>query len=240
MADFHYVRPDEMFSLFASVSGSADASYNANWLCDGRPGRPVRASSGASWWISNSAKTVSLVALCNHNVPAGGSITVGGDLSAALTGPAMPADGIPVNPWAQTTPTSVSALTVAISGNVTVGEFVAGTLRTLERQLFRGATFTPHYDTLQHEAEFNSLVPYDKALAWRTLEGETIVSDSGLADIRAWYDSTRGGVRPTLIIPISTVQDAWLVKFTGFSASPQKANINEVSLAFEEWPRSRW
>ena len=41
---FRYIRPDRIFALGDSdaVTGSVDATYNANWLVDGRTSYPVR------------------------------------------------------------------------------------------------------------------------------------------------------------------------------------------------------
>lgn len=244
MADFHFIRPDEMFTLNATVTGGADTNYLDDWLCDGRPGRPVRATDGSpTWMITNTAKTVSLLAVCNHNIDAAETITITGDISTTLTGPALPANGIPLNPWVAVSETSTDELTLAIVGNsvdVIIGEFVAGKKRTLERSLRIRPTFTQSYGVLAHGAEFDSLLPYDKAVVARTLSGTVIVTDSGLADIQAWVDSTRGGARATLIVPDADVQDAWLVTITEFSYQPDAANVNLVSLAFQEYPRSRW
>lgn len=244
MADFYYVRSDEQFTLYGAVSGGADTNYLDDWLVDGRPGRPARAASGSqTWTITNTAKNVSIVAICNHNVDAARTITIGGDISASTAGPALQAHAIPLNPWVSVALTSVSSMTVGVSSNsvpLVIGEVIAGTRRTLERQLLTRPSFTPSYRVLEHASEFDSLMPYDKGLTSRTLQGRVIVTDSGLADIVAWFDSTRGGARPTLIVPDSTVQDAWVVKFTGFSFEPDKANVNHVELAFEEFPRSRW
>ena len=64
---FYYCRPDEWFTLNATVTGGAEDSYLEAWLCDGRPGFPIRATSGSpSWAISNTAKEVGILAVCTH------------------------------------------------------------------------------------------------------------------------------------------------------------------------------
>lgn len=244
MADFHYVRPDEMFTLDGTVTGGADTNYQDEWLVDGRPGRPVRGTSGTvSWTITNPSKTCSLAAVCNHNVDASRSITLSGGLSMTLTGPALQANSIPLNPWGTVSESSISTQTIAISSNsvpVVIGEFVVGKKRSLERTLRVKPTFSQRYLVTSHEAEFDSLMPYDKAIVARELTGEVIVTDAGLADIQAWVDSTRGGSKLTLIVPDADVQDAWLVTITEFSYQPDANNVNFVSLGFREFPRSRW
>lgn len=243
MQDFHYVRPDEMWSLDGAVSGGADTSYLDDWLVDGRPGRPVRATSGSpSWTVTNPSKDVGLIAVCNHNVDAGRTINITGGLTTSLTGPTLPASGIPLNPWVSVSETSVSTLTLAISSNsvpVFIGEFVAGKKRTLERSLIKEARFEQVYQTVRHGAEFDSLMPHDKGLVSRRLNGMLLLTSSGFDDVQAWVDSTRGGSRQTLIVPDTAKQDAWLVEIVEFSYVRQAA-LYRVSIAFQEYPRSRW
>lgn len=243
--DFYYLRPDEMYAVGGTVTGGADTNYLDEWLVDGRPGRPVRAATGSeTWTIVGTAAAVGIAALGNHNVDAGRMITLGGDISATMTGPTLPPNGIPLNPWVTFTEVAgVDEVTVDIASNtvpIVVGEFVCGKRRTLERNLAVRPAFKASYQTVRHEAEFNSLMPYDKGIVSRTLSGTVVLSDTGLADVQAWWDATRGNTKPSLIIPNSNVQDAWLVEFTEFSYEPASKNVNHVSLTFTEYPRSRW
>lgn len=244
-SDFYYVRSDQMPTIGGSVSGGADTGYLDEWLVDGRPGRPARAATGSqTWTITISSSTVGIAAICNHNIDAARTITLGGGISASTSGPTLPANGIPLNPWVTFGPTgSVTSITVAVSSNTNpliIGEFVCGTRSTLERSLRPGASITTEYDVVRHDAEFNSLMPYDKGIVRRTLRGGNIYTDSGLAAILDWYDSTRGGTKPTLIVPYSTVQDAWLVEMKPPQYQHLSNNRNEVSFEFVEYPRSRW
>lgn len=244
VGDFYYVRPDEWFGLNGTVSGGAETSYQDEWLVDGRPGRPAKATSGTiTWTVAGSAQSVSLVALCNHNTDASRTITVGGDISTTMTGPAAQPNGVNLNPWATVNATSCTSVTVGVSSNSaawTVGEFVAGLKRTLERNIAPRPEFRVSHATVTHDAEFNSLLPYNKGIATRRLSGEVILSDTGLAAVRAWWESTKGNSRISLIVPDSSVQDAWLVNFSEFTWEPYSYNVNFVSLAFDEIPRSAW
>src|SRR5437764_11695498 len=92
-----YIRADEAPTLFGSVSGTAaDATYNLNWLVDGRPGRPMRcSSSSAAWSITCTASSeIGAVIFWNHNLAPGVVVTLGGALSGSYTVPALPGDGI--------------------------------------------------------------------------------------------------------------------------------------------------
>jgi hypothetical protein len=244
-ADFYYVRPDEAYAIGGAVSGGTETSYDEDWLVDGRPGRPARAATGSeTWTIVGTAAAVGIVAVCNHNIDAAKTITMGGDLSTTLTGPAVPSNGIRLNPWVSFTEVAgVDSVTIDIASNtnaIIIGELVMGKRRTLERSLSPRPSFGQKYQTVDIDSEFDSLMPYDKGVIARTLSGSVVLTDSGLADVQAWVDSTKGGSLPTLIVPLSTVQDAWLVKITEFSYQPSSKNRNEVSLAFQEYPRSRW
>lgn len=243
--DFYFMRPDEIPTIAAAVSGGADTGYLDDWLTDGRPGRPARAATGTqTWTVTIASSTVGFAAVCNHNVEAARTITLGGGIAATMTGPVLPPNGITLNPWVSFGPTAaVTSITVAVSSNpsaLIIGEFVVGTRRTLERNLRPAPDFSQVYHVVRHEAEFNSLMPYDKGIVGRKLRGSVTLSDTGLQAVLDWYDSTRGGTKPSLIVPNSNVQDAWLVEMTAPSYQPTRQNQNEVTLEFTEYPRSRW
>lgn len=238
-----YVRPDESF-MFGTVTGTVDAEYDADWLIDGRGSRPVRNTTNLSLTATApSARTVTLIAICNHNIA--GTITVGGQAIGPAT---LGADGIYSNPYATVALGSQTSLALSCNGSpAIIGELYAGTSRTLERfQLHTGAELE-EADPLTWEGDASSIPPYDPGVAdARVLRGETLVSDTGLNDIRAWYRSTRRGTRPSLIVPIDTVNDAWLVTFTyrvelvRIHPSTPGQSIHRVQFEFVELPRVRW
>lgn len=243
--DFFYVRPDESL-MFMAVAGTVDADFENDWLVDGRPGRPIKRTGDPSLTITVSpAVSVSLLACCNHNVDAGNTIDVTGDATATITAGTLPKNGIPLNPFTTINAVSVSSLVVAVTGNsvaTVIGEFYAGTKRTLPRQLRPGRVYTPGAP-YTWEGDFGSQPPYDTGVAQRRLSGELVTDDAGLADIQSWYESTREGTRPTLIVPEHDKNDAWLVVFQFRSRvlwrnGSQTAHV--VELEFMELPRSRW
>jgi hypothetical protein len=249
VSNFYYVRPDESFYGGTASGGTIATDFNRNWLVDGRPGRPAKATTtGMAWTVLPAASVANcgLVAVCNHNLDAAIVIAVTGGLAGNITVPTHPADGIPLNPFTLFTPATVSTLTLTASGNsvaVVVGEIYAGRYRTLERQIRLESSHAP-IDPLEWEGEFGSVPPYDAGIAARTLRGTTYVTAAGLADIQAWYESTRRGTRPTLIVPDSLTNDAWLVTFS-YRYAPIKApdgstHLYRVELEFVEVPRTRW
>lgn len=247
---FYFVRPDESF-MFGTASGTVDATYDNDWIVDGKSNRPVRNASGLALTITALAsRSVGLLALINHNIA--GTTAITGGVTATIPAATLRADGIYTNPWVAITPVSASSLVMTVSGiPAIVGELIAGQRRSLEKDLFPNSIFDPGAPFPWEEG--SSLPPYDDGVAApRRLSGETIFTDTGLADLKNWYDSTRRGTRPTLIVPDLDLNDAWLVNFryairtaAQVSLATRVANTNmksmhRVSLEFVEIPSLRW
>jgi hypothetical protein len=235
-----YSRPDESF-MFGTGSGTVATGYNANWIVDGLPGRPVKNTTSLSIAITGPAsRTVGIVSVINHTVDAGLAITFSGGVSATCTPDNLPDGTVPLNPWAAVTPASASSCTVAVSGNsvdVVIGEVWVGQSRTIP-DLIREPSINGG-QTLPWEGEFSSVAPYDPGIEQRRLSADVVVDDATMADIADWYRSTRSGTRPSLIVPIETNNDAWLVTFQ-YTAKPANKNRHKVSFDFVELPRYRW
>lgn len=246
--EFRYMRYDELWSHSTGASVSAvatDTDYSASWAADGRPGRPYRSSTGTfSITIQATCGEVGAIVVANHNLDPLKLITA---FSTSFTAPSeTPPDGIPVNPVYFRTPANTTVLTIAStssanSANPVIGEIFAGKYRTLTRGMrLADAEFTESAFSVDPESEFASIQPYDKGLAQRTLSGSAVVSSSEWADLRDWFRSQRGFSRPSVIIPDSGVNDAWVVTFTNFRYRKLDASLYEVDLSFTEYPRSRW
>lgn len=245
---FWYVRPDESL-LLAPASGTVATNYDIAWLTSPTVDRPAKGTSGTvSWTLSPSPSVadVSLAALVNHNVSVDAAVS--GSVSATIAASSTSPDGIPLNPLVTFTPTTVSSLVVGVTSNpddVVIGLLYAGQKRVLERQLHTQPEFD-EADPFEWQGEFKGLQPFDSGVTSRTLSGDTLVSGTGMADIEAWYRSTKRGTLPTLIVPISEVNDAWLVTFSYRSQpimvypSEPSRSIYRVSLVFTELPRVRW
>ncbi len=243
---FYYVRPDENWAFEGAVSGGAATDYTDEWLCDGKSGRPVRATSGTqAWTITNPSGEVGVVAMCNHSVSVNAVLT--GGVSATLLPPALPPNGIRLNPWISMTPANITTLTVTITSNpldVIIGELIAGKLRTLTPGASIRTQQTLEDDFLSSnvdEGEFMSVTPYDRGLVRRKFQFTQYYTDTVLADIRAWREAQRAGTRPSLIIPNSSLNDAWLVRFNGLSYRKASGiGVYEVQMEFIEYPRQRY
>jgi hypothetical protein len=239
---FKYIRPDEMFTYGAAVSGPANADYQPSWLCDGRSGRPVLALNGSpTWTITATAKDVNFVAAINTNIDDGRSITIGDDISVVLTASTR-ADGISFHPWSPVTETSVSSLTVDISSNtvpVIFGEFVAGFARELGRPIRPGGHRKQEPRVIQPN-RWSSIPGYDVQQDRWHFTGDTVLKQSQMDELEEWWFSTHRGTRPSLIVPTPTIQDCLLVAFDGFEYTKQGPNEFNVTLNFTEQARTKW
>jgi hypothetical protein len=244
-----YVRGDESL-LFEPVSGTVDATYDEDWLTDGRPNFPVRTTGNLSLTVTPGATLtgVDVIAIHHHAVKQAATITLSGSVSSTIPTAAWPPDDIPKN-WFRklTTPVSVSSLGLAVTGNtdpVIIGGLFAGKSRTLEEFLMLGRTVDPG-QPFRWEGEYGTVPPYDSGNGpQRRMTGQAYLTDAGLDDVEAWYLSTRSGTIPTLIIPEDDVNDAWLVTFHYTAqdfANAERPNARySVNFEFAEIPRVRW
>jgi hypothetical protein len=244
VAEFYYVRPDEMVTLYAGVSATVATDYVDDWLCDGRPGRPIRAT-GTTFSATItplSAGEVGLVAVAHHNLTA--AVTFGGDITATVTPGTVPPNGIPLNPYAAITPVAgVDNITISTTGNtstVVIGEVIAGRMRTLTRPVYSQDETGMEDFTRTMALDLSSMPPYDGGLYRRTWSGKFIVATATRDLITAWYQAQRAGTRPSLIVPEPSVNDAWLGFLRPPSFSPAGGIYWSVSMSFEEIPRVRW
>jgi hypothetical protein len=244
MAYFYYIRPDEMATYRCPVTGPADDGYLADWLCDGRSGRPVLAPNGSPSWsvaLVGPNPLVNMVALINTNIDADLPITIGGNVNALLSTVARP-DGKKSQPWALVDLTLATELTVGIAGNsvpVIIGEFIGGLARELERPIGRGGVRTDEYRAIKSPV-WSSVPGYPSGQERRRFKGNTVLTQDGMDELEAWKQSTYESTRPSLIVPTPSINDCMLVDFEGFEYTKQGPWEFRVTLNFVEYPRVRW
>lgn len=243
-----YCRPDESF-LYGTVAGTVDATYEADWLLDGRPGYPVRKTSGglSLTCTSLAPRTLSVIAAINHNIS--GTIGITGDTTQTIPAATLGEDGIYFNSFKRFTPVATADdIVMAAAGTpAIVGLLYAGTARDLERDLSADDSGFDEAEPFAWEGEHGLVPPHDPGVSDpRRLTGSVVMSGTGLAEIRAWYLSTRKGARPSLFVPFESVNDAWLVRFK-YRVKPLKVNETTAALStylvtFDilEIPRLRW
>lgn len=249
---FYYVRPDEAPSLSSTVTttaGDTDSDYTDDWICDARPGRPARSTTGTvTWTAAFSSAEVGLIAVCNCNSDV--NATIAGGISTSVVAGALETNGIRLSGFAAPTPATITGLSVGFSAaaaDVVLGEFYFGKRRTLVAA--NGTCGWPRLEDLliedddfemPIEGDFVSVPPYDRGLFGRRLTGSHIYTSSQLADLKAWRKAQRAATKPSLIVPDSTVNDAWLVQFRALEFKPIDSDLWQVRLEFVEYPRSRW
>lgn len=243
---FYFCRPDEWWSLGATVatsSGTTDTDYTDDWIVDGRPGRPARATSGSvAWTLSASSGEVGLIAVCNSNISV--NTVISGGVSATVSAGALGANGIRRNGFATVTPANITTLVATITSNpsdVILGELVAAKYRTLARgPVTTEASIAFNDFRLDPGAEFSSVMPYDRGLVARKLTGSNVYNAADLAILQGWWEAQKSGSLPSLIVPDSAVNDAWIVTWTKFSYAQEAPVLWRVEFEFVEYPRSRW
>lgn len=229
--------------LFAAVSGTVDADYQAAWLTDGRPGFPVRRTGDLSLTVTPAAsKLVDVVAVCHHNIRQAASIALGGSLSSTIPTVAHPPDGIPHNWYRRLAePVSVATLELDVTGNtdpIVIGELVAGLSWAPEAGI-RSGRQVDGGEPFAWEGEFSVTPPYDPGVAApRRLSGELALTGDEWSEFLAIHAAQRNGTRPVLLIPDDTVNDAWLAVFR-FGDS-LVGGTHFVTLEAVEIPRVRW
>lgn len=244
---FYYLAPKDMQTLYAPVTSSdVEDTYTANWLTHGHKILPVRFGNTGfpSFSTANPPKDVNCVALINSNLAAGITATVSGDVDAELTMPAYHGDEYPLNPYVLLDPTvpTVETLAVEVDGNpriVVIGQFVAGLARVLD--LFeQGGAIEPVAFNKSADPQMGNIEVYDQGKAARKISGTARVTPTDALAILDWFWSTRDGLRFGLIIPDSTVNDIWAVKFTAMPQVTRNGGLVSVTLAFQEIPRKVW
>jgi hypothetical protein len=218
MASLYFVRPDENWAYAGAVAdtvGATDADYTNEWLCDGRAGRPARATSGTvTWTITNPSAEVGLICVANSNSNV--NATIGGSVSATVTAGALGGQAIRKN------------------------GVIAGKYRTLTRPVYTDDNTELTDFARAQEMDLSSIPPYDPGLVARTWSGSFIVTSAEKDDILAWYEAQRGGTRPSLVVPQTTVNDAWVCFLQKPSFSPAGGIYWTVQLSIVEVPRVRW
>lgn len=242
------------WSASATVSTSGvDTDYQASWLCDLRPNRPVRWTSGSmSATIANTFGAVDAIVVGNHKLDAGLTITVEGDVHLTFTVPALPPDGVPLNPFTLVgSPASADSINISVSGNsvdVVIGEIAIGALEFVGLPLLTSAEFEHRQNYLMPDVDVSSVLGYDKGTPSRIFRGTYLLTEAEKNSVVAWYQSQRGMTQPSVIIPDLDVNDAWFVWFKELKYRPVVSQVTAnasnrlwtADLVFEEIPRTRW
>ncbi len=245
MATFLLVRADEIATYYASVAdsvGATDTDYTNEWICDARPGRPARATNGTVTWSATfSSAEVGLIAVChcNSNVDA----TIGGGVTTTVTAGALQPDGIRLNGYKVVTANNQTNLTVGFSGAssaVILGEFIAGKYRTLTLPVYTSDKRSNVDFTRKQDRDLSSVPPYDPGLAGRVWECTFVLTTAEVAILEGAFLAQKNGTKPTLVVPNTDNNDAWLCFLSAPSSTPITGRHWQTSVTITEVPRVRW
>jgi hypothetical protein len=237
---FTYLRPTDIFGTAAT--GTVDATYNANWLIDGRPSYPARLTgSGAAWTITGTSQAIDFLAVGHHSLDAALSIAITGGITDTLTVPSYGANDIPHNAYKSIVSVpGVTTVTITITGNtgpaVIIGEVCFGTARTLPGTLSKHTGFRRNNFTPQRSLDRAWLPPYDKGMVAEEWTGTLLLTSAQRLTLLAWEESQRSGTRPSVVVLNS--QAMW-----GFIEVGQQIPIGQlwkIDMRFVELPRTRW
>lgn len=240
---FYYLRPDLTINAYQpagpTVTGAVETDYDPQWLCDGQPGRPVRAVGGsASYTISFPPQNVDFVGVYNHNISTGVNIVISGDLTATLisSGPFR-------NPFKLlTAPVVADSITIAVSGNpvpVVIGELVLGRSMKTQRPMQPGGRRSYMRRNETREGTYNSLAVYDYGVRAKTFDFQTTCTREGLDEFELWYELCKDQAMFTPIVTDLLYDDFSVVQFKQFNWVRRSEHWFEVAVQFDE-ARVRW
>lgn len=243
IASLSYVRPDENYArngIGVLSATSAQVGYEASRAGNGRPVHPWWATSGtASLTATYGATQVDIVALIHSNVDAGRTVTIGGTFAGTISG-SRQANGYPRNIALIGSGAGGSA-TVSVAGNsveLAIGELVVGRLRAMAYPLQKGArrkrSRIVQTDT---DSYFGDEIRIDVGAELWQASGHWMLTNAEFTDFEAWWESTRGGTLPTLIIPNDVDNQPRLCRMTADIEYSNDGGYKSVDVTFDEVAR---
>jgi len=265
MSETLYIRPDYNWALFGSVTDGSpsggDPDHELSWLVDGRPGFPLRMTSGSAvLTITNPLGDVNLVAICHHLLTAGLSVGVSGDVVGTIQIPAYPVNGVPFNAWDTVafgspgpgSPLGVDRLVITITGNtgdIVIGEVIAGEALALEPSLrIDTAAFGIRSFVNGVQNPLSGIPPYSDRAEARAIRGSQYYPQAMLDAILDWYRAQDAYPYPVPSLLILDSDDATDARLVTFSSEPRWTRVGPadsdveflVEVEFLEYPRTRW
>lgn len=238
----------KMFQVGSTVSGTVDgASYDPQNLCDNDPHNPIRTPGGSfSFTIARTPGLAGIngLVVTNHNLDAGLTVTFSG--LGTLETLAVPQNDVRRSAYALlATPVAgtITSTTVSGSGNsqaVVIGEVIIGIFEQLyaiapEPGLHRRGFGTPN------PGEFGGMAYERGADAIDTLTVTASVTAAELAILDACWEASRGGSRPTVVLPYDDASpEAWVVTWEDYQVSPVHRGYFKVAITWREISKFDW
>ena len=247
-----FMSPHLMMTLGASVSGTVDSDYDANWLCDGDPSFPIRTTTSASYTITGSSTAdIDGIVVANHNLDAGTNVVFSSGLTATVVADDVPPNDIRLNAFATITPATASGCTLTITGHsgpIVIGEVLIGQFQEM-RTLPPSSNLSMVPFEVPNAGEFGGL-SQDRGAESRVFGGTVYVDEATKGLLDDWYRACRNNSLPSVIVPIEATAlispgplvEAWVVKWITYSPRPYLVALGqwEVEVAWQELPRYRW
>lgn len=218
---FRYVRPDENWiRTITPTASSAQTGYPATNVKNDDSASPWWASSGTATLTVplGAAREVGIICLVHNNGDDARTITIGGDISTTISA-ARQANSYPENvAYIPGAPATATNLTIAISGNSlswAIGEVVIGKLRTLPSSLLLDPmpSFKKKRNVINDSDEdHDHIIRTDLGSELWACSGRFYHTESGADEFIAWWETTKGGVIPTLIVPDDMTGEPRLVR----------------------------
>lgn len=261
MASAVYGKPSDNVAGNATItaqSGTADSDYPLTNLVDDNPAKPgkLTTTTGRIMFDFGSAQNIDLVALIHTNLTAGLSVKIQANatdswgapsIDQAITIPAVPDDGYPLNPWLDLTgisPRSYRYWAIQIAGTnsaaAAIGEvWMQATKRSLTRNIQWGAVEMEEHPAVEHRTTYGVSTVYSLGPRMRTVAGMIRANQTALAELIALERDAHHRGSPFLFILDPAVNDALYVRWASrpFAHVNQFLQTRPVQVAFEELSR---
>lgn len=231
-----YALPQDDLLQDNSVSVTAEANeesaYGAVQLINEGPTRPAGITDYGGRWIIDAGSAISPVAAAAlyHNIDAGtgtmrleaNSVNSWGSpaWTQDFVAPPPTEDGWPVSPWMMLDGSpSYRYWALAVDGPnaitpIRVGRLMLlGALRDLGNDVRWGVVEEEEHHILEHATDLGIETIYELGGKRRRFSGEFALQDDTAAEFITFVRSAKSRLRPWLLIPDATVNDAWIVRF---------------------------
>lgn len=258
MSILYFHAADNKASGAAVTATPEDSTYPAANLVDENPGTPSKLSATSGSWVIDLAQAtrVDAVAFWKHNFdPAltvqiqmhASDVWTAPTLSTTITIPALPEDAYPFCPWVDLR--SVAGYAVsgfrylrinvpsANSVNCALGDVFLGSVAKTLSHLQRPGEIEEDHPITEHALGPGRSLVYDEGMRIRTLRCQGLAAATETAALRSWHRACHGRARPGLLIPDTSVNDAWFGRFpagSGLLIKGHGAQLSSFQFVWQE------
>lgn len=236
-----------------TATGTVDTDFDPAWLVNGDLHRPVKVTGDAALTVSGGQSVLANgIALVGHNLDAGVIADFG--VFGSVVAPALPANGIQLNPFAVGNDITATGFEFAVTGNsgpLYIGGAFVGAFSAV-RALPPGPTFQFKGFGTPDPGEFAGLA-YAKGGESRLYGGRVILTDTEVQVMLAAWRASEENSNPTIIVPFPDETNplmpgygAWAVIWDTFEpqpiqpADPGQEGLWGVNVLWRELTRYSW